>query len=204
VKRALLIADGSSDLPLSSHIARLAAGLGRPIEVVPVSGDRLKCRSVQDRVRKVLREDPHFELLFVHRDAETRDPAPRHIEVVSGATQGGFQGPVVPVVPVRMTESWLLLDEGKIRFVAGNPRGTMDLGLPPPSQVERVANAKDQLRAALATASGLSGRRLKTFNKRFNQNRRLLLERLDADGPVSALASWQRLASDLSTALDQL
>jgi hypothetical protein len=36
----------------------------------------------------------------------------------------------IPVVPVRMTEAWLLADEFAIRSAPGNPNGTQSLDLP--------------------------------------------------------------------------
>ena len=97
----------------------------------------------------------------------------------------------VPVVPVRMTEAWLLVDEPAIRRVAGNPNGRCALDLPQVSKVETIADPKKLLKQVLATASELSGRRLKRFNDRFPENRRQLLQRLDTDGPVTQLPSWQ-------------
>jgi hypothetical protein len=38
--------------------------------------------------------------------------------------------PVVCVVPVRMMEAWLLIDEMAIRRVAGNPNGRIPIELP--------------------------------------------------------------------------
>lgn len=53
-------------------------------------------------------------------------------------------------------------------------------------------------------ASGLSGRRLKSFKQRFSTHRRLLLERLDPSGPVNELSCWRRFDEDLRNALDAL
>lgn len=107
----------------------------------------------------------------------------------------------VPIVPVRMTEAWLLLDEALIREVAGRPSGTESLGLPKPLQAESVADPKEVLRSALETASGLSGRRLKQFRRRFSENRRLIFERLDPEGPVRRLSAWRELEHALDEAL---
>ncbi|SDT80017.1 AAA family ATPase [Actinoplanes derwentensis] len=42
-----------------------------------------------------------------------------------------------------------------------------------------------------------TGRRRERVAKRFNQNRRQLLEQLDRNGAVTKLESWQRLVSDI-------
>ncbi|WP_331716400.1 hypothetical protein [Micromonospora chokoriensis] len=103
----------------------------------------------------------------------------------------------MPVIPVRMTEAWLLLDETAIRQVAGNPRGRMDLGLPKHHEVESVANPKQILSTCLLKAAGETGRRRDAVAKRFNQHRRQLLERLEPTGAIVRLESWARLVADV-------
>jgi hypothetical protein len=144
-----------------------------------------------------------IDLLSVHRDADNQPVAKRHTEIAVAAAQAGFDVHV-PVVPVRITEAWLLLDESHIRSVAGNPRGRVELGLPSVAEAERVADPKAVLREALAAASGCRGRRLKDLRARFSEHRRLLLERLDIDGPVSRATSWQALLESISTAIGAL
>jgi len=148
-----------------------------------------------------LSQDPDFDIVFVHRDSEDRDPARRHTEVAAAALAVKFAGPAVAVVPIRMTEAWLLLDEAAIRLVAGSPSGTSALGLPPNNAVERIADPKEILKQALVAASGLAGRKLKIFRNQFPVHRALLLERLDPDGKVQTLSAWRRLVEDVTSAI---
>jgi hypothetical protein len=111
--------------------------------------------------------------------------------------------PHIAVVPVRALEAWLLLDEAAIRRVAENPRGRMKLDLPKGSTVERISDPKKLLQQTLATASGVSGRRLATFRSRFPRHRQKLLEALDRNGLVSELPSWRAFMTDLKAALDR-
>jgi hypothetical protein len=60
-----------------------------------------------------------------------------------------------------MTEAWLLLDEEAIRGAAGNPNGKEPLDLP--RAPDQIPNPKDVLGELLKQASGLSGRRKKSF-----------------------------------------
>jgi hypothetical protein len=203
IRRGLFIADGSSDLPLARHLESLCQSAGSEVEVVDLPADRLPGvgRRVEDRLRAVLGQDPNFDILFVHRDSEARDPSPRFEEVASAAAALNFPGPAVAVVPIRMTEAWLLLDEVAIRLVAGSPSGSGALGLPPTSAVERIADPKGVLREALIAASGVQGRRLKMFKNQFSVHRALLLERLDPHGEVRKLSAWQRLGESIATAI---
>ncbi|MEC3974635.1 hypothetical protein [Amycolatopsis sp. H20-H5] len=103
-------------------------------------------------------------------------------------------------MPIRMTEAWLLLDESSIRQVAGNPRARHPLHLPKLHEIEKLADPKDLLKCALLAASASTGRRREREAQRFNQQRRQLLERLDHDGPIVKLSSWQRLITDIEVA----
>jgi hypothetical protein len=67
---------------------------------------------------------------------------------------------VIPVVPVRETEAWLLCDEMAIRSGARNPNGRVHLALPRPNRVESIADPKRLLTDLLRTASELRGRHL--------------------------------------------
>ncbi len=103
------------------------------------------------------------DLLFVHRDAERIPLHERREEVLQTVAQlraDGFTLPVVCVIPVRMQEAWLLLDEIAIRAAVGNPRGRVPLPLPGPMQVENIADPKELLYNLLRVASGHKGRRL--------------------------------------------
>ena len=109
------------------------------------------------------------DLLFVHRDAEAKPAEKRIQEILRAAHKAGKSRrlpPVVPVVPVRMQEAWLLSDERAIRAAAGNPNGRMSLSIPPIGTLEKLANPKRTLFSLLRTASGLRGRRLKKFRVR--------------------------------------
>lgn len=204
--RALFLADGPSDMPLSDHLEQLSRRTGLLLEVVPLDPHRVPAagRTIEGRVKAALAQDSDFDCVLVHRDAEKQDPERRFEEVRDGVNAAGFSGPAVGIVPVKMTEAWLLLDEQAIRRVAGHPSGTADLGLPKPRHVEGVAHPKAMLQDALITASGASGRRLRVLKKRFGAHRRQLLEALDLDGPIEHLAAWQRLKNDVSDLAAQL
>jgi hypothetical protein len=149
----------------------------------------------------VFRADNRFDVVFVHRDAEAQDPERRYAEAQAGvdAVRPGLAH--VTVVPIRMTEAWLLVDEQAIRRVAGRPASTMPLGLPDIRRVEMIPDPKATLARALEVAAGCTGRRRERFVRDFGEHRRLLLERLDHAGPVTRLESWRRLETDIVATL---
>lgn len=202
--RALLLADGPSDEPLGRHVTRIAGRHGFEVDVVAPDLRRLDpppSRDVASRLAAVLAFDDAFDLVIVHRDAEGQHPQRRRDEAFSGVASVREQMAVVPIVPIRMTEAWLLLDEDAIRRTAGRPNGIMPLDLPSPGTVEDVPDPKQLLRTALEVASGATGRRLGRFRRDFGAHRRRLLEGLDHYGPVSQLSAWQQLESTVVAVL---
>jgi Domain of unknown function (DUF4276) len=204
----VLIGEGSSDDGLIPHLENLCIELGAA-EVTGVSPDfqRLEKpfrKTTLARLQAALRLEPTANLFFVHRDADSVDPAARHEEIRHAVEQCSLQKPWIPVVPVQETEAWLLLDETAIRRVAGRPKGKRPLDLPRPRQVESLANPKEKLKDALVQASELSGRRLERFRRDFPNHRRLLLQRLTAGGVLSEIPAWLRLREELGRALSSL
>lgn len=201
--QGIFLADGASDLPLARHLERICADAGRAVALTPIDPRHLSGvgHTVFGRLEFLVDQGVSVDIVFVHRDAEGQDPSFRRAEVASAARDSRVEVPVVPVVPVRMTEAWLLLDEGAIRTVAGRPSGRGALGLPSRRDVERIANPKAALAETLLQASELSGRRRSQFSRDFARHRALLLERLDASGPVRELAAWRQLVEDTELAL---
>lgn len=205
--RALLLADGSSDAPLRDHVAARALRHGAVLDVTAPEFEWLRPapgRGVGERLRRALELDPNFELLIIHRDSEGRPRESRVQEIDGAVGSSGIDWPCIPIIPIRMTEAWLLTDERAIRAVAGRPSGTDDLGLPPPRRIEEVSDPKAILTNALRIACGLRGRRLRTFERDFGHHRRSLLERLDRSGPVRELTAWQALEDDTRRAVGAL
>jgi hypothetical protein len=77
---------------------------------------------------KSVKEEYPCELLFLHRDADSAGRDKRLDEIHSWIKEAGVTASgVVPVIPVRMTEKWLLVDERAIRRAASNPNGSAAL-----------------------------------------------------------------------------
>ena len=207
IRRAVFLADGPSDEPLSEHLEQLCAIRGVEVRISTPNLGRLPSppgRKVADRLQAVLDLGSSPDIVFVHRDSEKQDPTLRHHEVATAVASVDPSLPSVAVVPVRMTEAWLLVDEQRIRDVAGCSNSSINLGLPALRQIEEHPDPKTLLRSALDAASGLHGRRLRQFQQRFGENRRTLLQRLDVHGPIRQLPAWQSLEASLDTTLAAL
>lgn len=145
------------------------------------------------------------EILFVHRDAE-RDPLQFRLDEVETAWNMAFRGlqntpRLVRVVPVRMQEAWLLIEEQAIRAAAGNPNGVTPLELPRIRQLDTLPDPKEVLHNALRQASGLHGRRLRKFAFRSAASRVTTYIRDFA--PLRQLEAFRALETETKRAIQQ-
>ena len=186
----LLICDGKSDGYLVQHIRRLLLKLGdnRP------DGDAwYRGRRLSEKIKSGLEYSSGIDCLFIHRDAEHPSQIFNRRREIEDALRGSnFENFWVGVIPVRMTEAWLLLNEEAIRMVSGRRHGTNDLRLPRPSEVERIRDPKQELYRALIEASGASSRRRRQSRQReLSSMRSQLLMDLKVGGDLFLVPSWR-------------
>jgi hypothetical protein len=204
VLTGLFVAEGSSDAPLADIVETLF--LERDVQLSLTRPDFALLPKVPKDIASRLEASMKMlgrsvDVVVVHRDADGAGPLARQQEIELAARRTRVGRLLVPVIPVRMTEAWLLLDEAAIRRVAGNPSGRAALSLPKPRDVERLADPKSTLRQALIDAASVTGRRRERLDRRFSENRRQLLQRLDHRGPVADLQSWCELIDAIDTAV---
>ena len=193
-----LLREGTSDDGLLPHLRELVIRAGA--ETV-LGTPRQYSGTVETKLGQLLGEPVSVELIFVHRDADDSNGNRRHTEIATAAQNVQAPIPVVAVVPIQELEAWLLLDEPAIRAAVGRPNGTELITLPKISAVESTSSPKEVLAQACRDASGKSGRRLAKEKALFAQRRRVLLQRLDLDGPIRTLSAWRRLEDDVRAAV---
>lgn len=204
--RVLFLGEGPSDDGIRIHIERMAVECGVEISLTAPNAEMLPTteRSVTGKLNAIRKLGGSYELVFIHRDADGAGREARVSEIAAGVNAAMSGVACVPVVPVRMTEAWLLLDEGLIREVAGNPNGRVKLNIPTAREAERMADPKAFLKDLITTASETTGRRRRELINAFSFARRRLLEELDPNGMVGQLESWRRFVSDAVVALHGL
>jgi hypothetical protein len=138
------------------------------------------------------------DLLFIHRDAENQSFKKRKKEIAD-ALAGLTNPPSVCVVPVRMSEAWLLFDERAIRRAAGNPNGRMPLLLPNIRTVESLPDPKEVLFSLIREASGLSETRQKKLRAR--KLAHLVSRSIGDFGSLRTLSAFQALEMELSSVI---
>ncbi len=199
-----LVTDGSSDRLLKYPIDWLLNRLtphdfdGRWAN--PAVFRNRKTPPSLDRIDDALEYYP-CQLLFVHRDAERGPREVRVDEIRAAIRQLTSAPPAVCLVPVRMTEAWLLIDKQALREAAGNPNGRVDLGLPPTSALESLADPKKTLFDLLKKASELKGRSLRGFRE--GQARQRIAELIDDFSPLDELPAFRDFRAELKDVLTQ-
>ena len=200
----LFLGEGTSDSGIVPQVETVAARLEIEVAITDPDLGRLKSppgKTLYDKLRVSLEIGGKYDLIVLHRDADRDGRAARLSEMASAIKKAAPDARYVPVIPVKMTEAWLLTDEHALRQVAGNPKGRIPLNIPPVARLENLPDPKKTLKDTLGIASGQSGRNLAKFHTRFSQHRRQLLERLDPDGNVCRLSSWQHFVADIETGL---
>lgn len=203
--RYTLLADGPSDralMPILSwllreHLPHRAiqaewADLGR----FPRPPKRLS-----DKIVFASEQFP-CDLLFVHRDAE-REPHEIRIREIRQAVAeiNTPVPPVVCVVPVRMQEAWLLIDELALRQAANNPNGGRALHIPRLADIERLPDPKDTLHSLLGEASGLGSSRKRRISPGSQSHR--LANLIDDFSSLRALSAFQALEIEVERVITE-
>ena len=192
VLRYTLTADGSSDRALLPIIEWTLANvnelrdIGRVPQFLEPRGG--VGRNLLQRLTAAQEKYP-CDLLFVHRDAE-RESSERRIQEIRKAFVGSTT-PYVPLVPVRMTEAWMLIDAIAIRTAADNPNGRQVLDLPPLNRLEQLPDPKETLNGLLLQVSGKSGRRAIKFKRELSWRRTRVAELISDFSPLRVLRAFQ-------------
>jgi len=198
-----LLSDESSDqalLPILSFVLRERGAETVEPQWADIRRLREPPQALPDKIRVAYDLYP-CDLLFVHRDAERDGHEFRREEIIRALDAAGMDVASVCVVPVRMTETWLLIDEGAIREAAGRPRGRAILNLPQLRRLEEEADPKAVLRQALRDASELRGRRLRDFP--VTQRVRRVAELIGDYSALRGLSAFRALEREVQMALNQ-
>jgi hypothetical protein len=203
-----LIGDGSSDVILKPIIEWLINDLHPQI---PITGQFADFRRLPKPPQKAdivaqtnfARELYPFDILFFHRDGETNtaDIITKRKKEVLEKVEGLLEAHrVVCIVPVVMTEAWLLIDEDAIKKAAGNRNYSGPMKLPALARLEDQTDPKETLFELLRTASGLKKRSLARFN--VHQAVHRVAENIIDFSPLRSLPSFEAFEEDLKVALN--
>lgn len=185
-----LVCEGRSDEPLAETLQSLmlACRPGDDIAVEVYRPEKATDRSVAAKLAAIAADDV-YDLVFVHRDADSAGWEAREKEIRSAGEKRA-----VPVIPVRMTETWALahlwVEEECRKWLADNASvGRL-------RALEEVSDPKGMLRrwASRDRTSLLAGDDWGRFRSE-------AIRGIDVEGHVAELNAWRRLRERLEAAM---
>lgn len=185
-----VIADGGTDRTLIPILQWALHRLDPDVDILEPDF----CKRQGTVAEFIQQYESHSMLIFVHRDAERSSLEERRNEFINV-----IRAEVVPVIPVRMTEAWLLIDAYAIARAADRPDAVVSL--PPVRQLENVADPKQLLEDLLMEAAGdLAGRRLTRFKASLTERRVNVASLISDFGALEELPAFQSFQAALSAA----
>ena len=201
-----LAADGSSDRclihPLRWAITQALRNHGAR-ELIRFVFAQVPANPLPQRIQKAV-EDYPCDILIVHRDAEREDASRRFQEIEKALADAAATTVSVGVVPIRMSEAWLLISEPAIRTAAANPSGRTPLNLPPISALESLPDPKGVLRNAILDASNANGRRRDRLKRDLPIRVQRVAENIEDYSLLRELTAFKRFEKDFERAIAQL
>ncbi len=205
--RYTLLSDGSSDSALIPVLTWLLQAHLVDCAIQHEWADlRRVPKSLKDTFSKRIKlavELYPCELLFIHRDAE-KEPRQKRVDEIRKAKEEAGESvsvPTVCVVPVRMTEAWLLFDETALRRAAANPNGKHPLQLPDLTKLEDKPDPKELLYKLLGEASGLGSHRRKKL--RVEELVHRVAEFIDDFASLRAMPAFKALEDELKQVIQE-
>lgn len=107
---------------------------------------------------------------------------------------------VICIVPIKMMETWLLINQEAIKKASGNRNFKEIMNLPTINKLESFNNPKEELHNLLKKYSGLTGRRLSKFN--VHQAVHFVAEYIEDFSILRNLKAFQIFESDLKQTVD--
>lgn len=204
MKRYALISDGTSDkvlLKIIDWTFQQFLGVETSGEQADFYFSPQKLKSLSEKIEFVVREFDDIDFIVVHRDAEKETFEKRESEIeneVAKIRASLSNRNVLPVIPVRMTEAWLLFDAKAIANAAGNPSLIPLPTLPALNKLEKIVDPKKDLEDLIRQSCGLKSRGLKKLNTR--QCIQLIPEFIEDFSPLLQLPSFQNFRDKILAA----
>ena len=199
--------DGSSDKVLTVILTWVIRELLPNASIQSKFADLRKLsnppRSLEDRMLSALKGYP-CEILFIHRDSENQPLDKRKNEIMEAwnkVRKPNQKNSVVAVIPVRMSETWLLCDAEAIKAASGNPNGRVNLKMPSIKRLEDESNPKKLFHSLIQRASELKGRNLTKLN--VHRSVHLVAEYTKDFSPLRNLPAFQKLEEEIKDVLNK-
>ncbi len=183
-----VVADGGTDLMLVPVIQWAIHRLDPDVEILEPEF-RKRRGGIEDFLRTY---NSGAMVVFAHRDSENLTLENRLREF-----HGVTRADVVPVVPVQMSEAWILFDGAAVAKAAGSPAA--EVVAPAIAEIENIRNPKERLDELLFRAAGLpAGRRGRNFKRSITQRRVSVAAHIADYGPLEGVPAFRRFQETLA------
>lgn len=166
-----------------------------------------------ERLKRLAQDAAGYHVLVVHGDADSpsADRAMHErfqpgLGLISAARQAGTRvcGHVIPMIPIRMTEAWMLADAEAFYKTIGTRLLPEQLGLPSrPQHVESISEPKQTLLQAISIALADRPRRRRDPQQELVNLQDMLARQIRLD-MLRRVPAFQRFEEDLHAALRAL
>ena len=195
----LLVREGTSDDGLMSPLKALLIDLGFGADSQIVAQPFAGSKRTADVLQLIMDEGQTPDIVFVHRDADNDGYERRELEVHQASEEVSPEFAVVPVVPVKMTEAWVLHALHSPQYQAQLGINIPAKDLPARKTIPNIA-AKDRLKQLHDAHFATRGRRKRKHDSRFTTDRARWVEALTNVSFLEGCESFERLRDEILSA----
>lgn len=183
-----VVADGGTDRLLVPIIQWAVHQLDPDVEILEP-----QFRKRSGSISKFLQTyDSEVMLIFLHRDSENQTFHERLQEFESIDASN-----VVPVIPVRMSEAWIIFNAEAIAQAAGYPQSLVST--PKLSEIESISDPKSRLDDLIVQAAGNpTGRTRKRLKQSMGKRRVAVSSYISDFSPLKQLHAFQAFQKSLA------
>ncbi|SDS85027.1 hypothetical protein [Corynebacterium timonense] len=196
----LFVREGSSDDYLLNVIVSVFRGFGiqAAIDSFPFNKRR---KNLAKALEDVAAHYPHKTVILVHRDADNAGWNKRIAEIRSAGASLNEGQQVIPVIPVKETEAWILhaMHDDRYLECVGVDRRKISEVLPKKSECSEV-NAKDRLQKIhdKVHSHNTRGRAARRRTPTFESSRQSWLTQLDDSAYLAGNKSFEEFTAALA------
>jgi len=205
--------EGTTDIRFLENIIRksfeyAALNCKSQIEVYPPEYLKKEGDGIVEQVVNMIKKYPFFHVICIHRDADS----PTKEDILKNSIHPAFQAVkkmdvhvcknLVPIIPVQMTEAWMLSNIDLLKEKMGTSKSNNELGLPNKLKaIETLSDPKYDISEALRIAQLNQSKRRKKLT--ISQLYSPLSQELSVDDLLK-LPSYVDFIADINNSLKQL
>lgn len=165
--------------------------------------------SLEQAILQASREARGYDALIIHNDADNRtfEQARRErfepgLALVRQAPEEEVCSNLVPVIPIRMTEAWMLVDFDAMCEVLGTSLSSAELGIPARAVLfEDITDPKSTLSEVIRNINATRSRHRQMIN--LSAKYELLARRIDLQR-MTYVPSYKKFVDELTEVLEKL